>query len=529
MDEHRSDSERRASGNALDPASTENAEEPGTPLMSEQTCSESRPCDVENPTDITAITEFLLLTAPQRLAAGQSVLEITGFLSEGQAGSPRYLVDLARLNAKEPDEIQRLAAWVEEKQAQGWNCAHVPQPHRTHDGVAAVRAEHVIGVVEFFADLEIRCVSTEQLEACAAIFDQHLRLRPSVIVNSGAGLHLYWVMDQVRWSDRPLGEIKQFFERYQAWLDLVDWTGLLIQHGINGVTVKLDKAVNNIANPMRLPGTTNFKYPHRPRCYIVSRSGVAYQKRAFTDAFAPIEPIPSPEPAAKAAPSATSVGTPPQPPASPDASGDPPGPDVDDRRMDELFEQLDRMNRLPKWSAPMTISARCPTHLDKSASFFAKQQDDGGITLFCHVCTSGMDKAAGFAEMTKALGLPPVWFAPSFMHPNVQALHAAGGLHRYVKRVARIESLPSGAKCVLFTLAARVNPKQTGQIFGSYEELSAAMAMSPRTIRGHVRRLRSAGLLAWHSGNSHGMSNEYQLLPLPVVTESEEQDASMEA
>lgn len=184
-------------------------------------------------------------------------------------------------------------------------------------------------------------------------------------------------------------------------------------------------------------------------------------------------------------------------------------------RLQELFDRFTQLECRPRFVNLMMISAHCPVHDDQRPSLNATVAADGAILLYCHAC--GRE---AFAAIAAKLGLPLAWFGSAWMHPNARVIRAAGALQLYIKKVTPLPNITPRDKLLLLYLAARVNLRETGQIYGSIKNFAAGTNMAPRTVQTSLRRLKEAGLLAWRSGNSHGVSNEYFLQVVPSALEA---------
>lgn len=518
--------------------------EPGAPTMSV----------VAGPiVDVDAAINFLRQLADERLRAGQIVIEVTAFSSADGRGSPRHSVDLAALARNDQTEVQRVGDWIVSMQQDGWNVGYVPQPHdRRGSDAAAIQIKHVFGVIAFRADLEIRDVSQAQVKACAQILGERCPLIPSVVVVSGHGVHLYWYLNEVAWKDMTSDKRAKLLYDYESPLHKYDWTGLVARYSNETIKITADPSVTKLHQPMRLPGTTNLKDLSNPRqCYVSSSNGLRYTLEEFDLALRPraeencfrVDPEECAKSLSRAARDHTSpieigcveisvedvaaakdrsrVESEPQPVAATGASAmavPSGGVDVKDTRMETLFEILSKRGRSPKWLKDGRISARCPIHEDKRPSFNATLSADDTVLLYCHACDRDPRlKKANFAEMAKALDLPQTWFAAASMHPNAQVISCYGSFQRYVQQVARLDvpDVNEKHKLLLIMLASRVNPSETGQIYGALTQLAESVNASVRVVQDRLRDLQRVGLIDWTSGHSPDTSNEYFLRVLP--------------
>lgn len=103
-------------------------------------------------------------------------------------------------------------------------------------------------------------------EAIAAHLDQSTFPQPSVVVDSGGGLHGYWLLRETFALDtddrRGAAEVIQ-----KLWVQ----------------TVGGDPAVHDLVRILRIPGTLNFKYdPPRPVAFLSCDLGRTYTLQALT-------------------------------------------------------------------------------------------------------------------------------------------------------------------------------------------------------------------------------------------------------
>lgn len=121
------------------------------------------------------------------------------------------------------------------------------------------KEENVAKLKSIWLDVDFKMYDTP--EACVRGVKEFLDggiPNPTFIVNSGGGLHLYWVFEEEltpeRW--RPLA---------QGLAALAKRMGLRADYGVT-----IDSA-----RVLRLPGTINHKYPHKPRCEIAKMGAYA--------------------------------------------------------------------------------------------------------------------------------------------------------------------------------------------------------------------------------------------------------------
>jgi hypothetical protein len=107
------------------------------------------------------------------------------------------------------------------------------------------RFENCQALTALFADCDFK----EHGEAAVRDYIALMDYRPSLVVNSGNGLHLYWRLNE------PLTDMQRAAKLLDLWvrtIPVADW------------------GVNDVARVLRLPGTLNHKYaPPRP-CVVES-------------------------------------------------------------------------------------------------------------------------------------------------------------------------------------------------------------------------------------------------------------------
>lgn len=105
------------------------------------------------------------------------------------------------------------------------------------------RFENCKALTVLFADCDFKEHGEEHVRAEIA----KLPYPPSIVVNSGNGLHLYWRLTQ------PLTDMKRAAKLLDQWvrtISVADW------------------GVNDVARVLRLPGTLNHKYEPPRQCFV---------------------------------------------------------------------------------------------------------------------------------------------------------------------------------------------------------------------------------------------------------------------
>lgn len=155
--------------------------------------------------------------------------------------------------------------------------AEVPEKTEVYIGVARRKGMDgskagVLAIPALWVDIDFKDVAEEEARALIANFTQ----QPSITVESGGGLHLYWLLNQ---------PILEDFGRVEATL-----RGL-------AKALKGDVACAEIARVMRLPGTLNRKYdPPRPVTMAEIYTDRRYGLEDFTYLIEEVGPEPAPDP-----------------------------------------------------------------------------------------------------------------------------------------------------------------------------------------------------------------------------------------
>ena len=157
------------------------------------------------------------------------------------------------------------------------------KPGKSGQGCSRMKAEAVTVIPAFFIDLDTRderhldCPATVE-EGLAAL--EKLPVTPSLIVHSGGGLHVYWLLSKPLMIESPNGleEVKHLMKRFAY--AVKSFTGY----------TSMDAHASEPARVLRVPGTHNRKQqPLRP-VELLETDGPIYTLQmltAFADQFAP--------------------------------------------------------------------------------------------------------------------------------------------------------------------------------------------------------------------------------------------------
>lgn len=105
-------------------------------------------------------------------------------------------------------------------------------------------------------------------------FLNDLPLQPSIMVASGHGIHAHWVLKEF-WeieSDQERDEVKGLF---QGWQDFIRSRAAVKKWKVD--------STHDLSRVLRLPGTTNFKYPDNPvEVTVISSNAERYNQDDFS-------------------------------------------------------------------------------------------------------------------------------------------------------------------------------------------------------------------------------------------------------
>lgn len=133
-------------------------------------------------------------------------------------------------------------------------------------------AEHSIALPALYAEVDYGPGERFGDETAAVKFIKSLPLKPSAIVASGGGYHLYWILHEY-WDLRDPEELKRAGALLKRW-------GAFVRSEAGGAGVD---AVWDLARVLRVPGTMNLKPEYRsPRpVKLVHLNGVRYDPGDF--------------------------------------------------------------------------------------------------------------------------------------------------------------------------------------------------------------------------------------------------------
>jgi len=454
------------------------------------------------------VLKFLACTQRQRRLVVQREIEFAAF-DGPREGSPRFTVDLEGMLSGSSKERSRVRKWIDARQDEGWNLAYVVNPHGSKGTARGVTSNHVFAVLGFTLDLELRNATDAERQKCARVIRDKGPLPPTLVIDSGRGLHVYWILKRPCWRKKSSEVRGQLFAEHQRRVQAFRWRRLLREHVRSDLMVKVDRSVIDLSRLMRLPGTLNLRPSSPRRCQVLVNTDLRCKLVEIPFAFPPPHSRSRSkeqegEPAAATDRKKSVVKA-----HGDRRDGRPPA------RIRSLYSRLRESSCRPRFTDDGKIAACCPIHDDAKPSLVASALEDGSIGIYCHACGKGV-----FEEIAAALGLSSSWFAPGYEHPNAIVIRLQGSLQQYIQGVGKIPDLSRSDKFVLVYLASRVNLRKTGKIFSSLRSIAKGCGCSQRAIQESLRRLKQRKLITWRRGNSHGVSNDYFLCPLANLVPS---------
>ncbi len=129
----------------------------------------------------------------------------------------------------------------------------------TRDGIAGTK-ENIVSISCLWAEIDSKHFPDASEARVQEIIDK-FPFKPTIVVNSGGGYHLYWLLE------KPVD-----LKRSEDVRKVNDW--IRLELGKLG-DCKLDN-IGDIPRILRLPDTINHKYEHKPLCEIVKINSSTY-------------------------------------------------------------------------------------------------------------------------------------------------------------------------------------------------------------------------------------------------------------
>mgnify|MGYP000772044878 FL=1 len=141
-------------------------------------------------------------------------------------------------------------------------------------------------VTALYADIDIKSKAHAQTALPSSVneameFLNSIPLTPSILVNSGNGLHAYWLLDE------PF-KIKNLKEKDYISSIFKGWSRVLSTKAFE-CGWKLDN-VSDLARVLRVPGSINHKIGNRAICEVLDSNGIRYHLTDFEPYMVPFEP-----------------------------------------------------------------------------------------------------------------------------------------------------------------------------------------------------------------------------------------------
>lgn len=141
-------------------------------------------------------------------------------------------------------------------------------------------------VTTLYADIDIKSKAHAQTALPSSVneameFLNSIPLTPSILVNSGNGLHAYWLLDE------PF-KIKNLKEKDYISSIFRGWSRVLSTKAFERGW-KLDN-VSDLARVLRVPGSINHKLKNSAICEVLDSNGIRYHLTDFESYMVPSEP-----------------------------------------------------------------------------------------------------------------------------------------------------------------------------------------------------------------------------------------------
>lgn len=114
----------------------------------------------------------------------------------------------------------------------------------------------------FFVDFDFK----KDLTEFDAVAFMDATFKPSMIVHTGGGLHLYWLFNKPLIGDVLIRDTLAGFKNYV----------MTLPHGST-----IDHSIIEPARVLRIPGSINYKYPDKPRVHITYLGDERYDPQDF--------------------------------------------------------------------------------------------------------------------------------------------------------------------------------------------------------------------------------------------------------
>lgn len=139
-------------------------------------------------------------------------------------------------------------------------------------------ADNVESINALFVDLDIYNKNISKKDTIYNLeqdyFDK-LIPKPSLVVDSGGGLYLIWILNKHTTPLLPLEEAKRYFSNLEKYLiDKLDSVGS-------------DTNARDLARVLRIPGSSNSKYEGTPKVKILRHTGYEYDLKKLAKLYVP--------------------------------------------------------------------------------------------------------------------------------------------------------------------------------------------------------------------------------------------------
>lgn len=138
--------------------------------------------------------------------------------------------------------------------------------------------ENLLRINALFVDLDVYNGPYSKKETISILKDRHFDKTiptPSLIMDSGGGLYLIWLLTPMPNAVLPVEKAKEYFTELENYL-----IGILNE-------LAPDPGVKDTSRLLRLPGSYNSKYKHLPQVKILAHTGYQYNLKELAHEYVP--------------------------------------------------------------------------------------------------------------------------------------------------------------------------------------------------------------------------------------------------
>ena len=179
------------------------------------------------------------------------------------------------------DNLEVAAARIEEESTAGHDVyLRITVTEKSFNGARRGGEDDTAAVVSLVADLDVGGAGHFDSKAAAVEWLHSLEHPPSVIIDSGGGVHAWWLLDELVLTPTPEArdEVKTASRRFHGWLQAQAPVG-----------VKLD-SVYDLSRVMRVPGTMNWKTGSPRPVSVIESTGRRHSLAELVEDAPAVEP-----------------------------------------------------------------------------------------------------------------------------------------------------------------------------------------------------------------------------------------------